>query len=227
MSSASLYNQIYTDNLHRISTGAIEVDPWLADRSADRRLGISLIIPIRGIGEEYGELLSKFRATEPEQYYYPLEDLHATVFDFIQASDGYIRDVDQENEFRLVSYNALAGCTPFSLDLRGPVFSGTAGLLAGYDDDLLITIRNRIRQGMKSKGLKNDERYESISAHVTFCRFRSPLQEPAGLVSLINACRKLHLGFEEVDCMELVEHDWYNSQATKRVIATFALGKGS
>jgi hypothetical protein len=75
------------------------------------------------------------------------------------------------------------------------------------------------------RGLRNDERYESRSAHVTFCRFASPLQDPEGLVSLIDACRDLSLCAEEVANMELVEHDWYNSKATKRVIARFALGE--
>jgi len=224
MSSFLLYDQIYREGSSKIIRANVELDTFLADHAADRRRGISLIITIRGIEKAYGELVSKFRAIAPEQYYYPFEDLHVTVFDFIQASEGYTREVEQENEFRLISHNALAGSARFSIDVRGTVFSGAAGLLAGYDDDFLVTLRNRIRQGMKSKGLKNDERYESSSAHVTFCRFAAKPSDPEGLVHLIDACRDLHLGTEIVAAMELVEHDWYNSQQTKRVIARFMLG---
>ena len=148
------------------------------------------------------------------------------MFDFVQACESYTRREKLEDGFRLISHEALAGREQFLLRLRGPVFSIAAGLLAGYDDGILITIRNDIRRHMAMRGLRNDERYESRSAHVTFCRFSSPLQDPAGLVSLIDACRDLHLGAEEVVNMELVEHDWYNSIATKRVIARFALGEG-
>lgn len=226
MSSAALYNQIYTDNLPRISKGTIELDPWLAERAADRRLGISLIIPIQGIREEYEALVGRFRAAAPEQYYYPFEDLHITVFDFVQASEGYTRADKQEDDYWQISQHVLAGISPFPLELRGPVFSRAAGLLAGYEGDILIRIRNDLRRLMTMKGLRNDERYESRSAHVSFCRFRSPLQDPAGLVKLIDASRDLLLGVEEVAYMDLVEHDWYNSQATKRVIARFTLGRG-
>jgi 2'-5' RNA ligase len=226
MSSASLYNQIYTDNHHRISTGSIEVDPWLADRSADRRLGISLIIPIQEIRSEYEALVSRFQSVAPGQYYYPFDDLHVTVFDFLQASDCYTKNKQQEDEFCFISREVLRDITLFHLQLKGVVFSSAAGLVKGYDDERLIVFRDRIRKLMRQRGLKNDERYESRSAHVTFCRFASRLHDPAGFVSLIDACTELPLGTEQVSCMQLVEHDWYNSRQTKRVIASFELGSG-
>lgn len=226
MSSVSIYDQIYKDNIHGICAGDVQVDPYLPDRRGDPRRGISLIIPIQGLENEYEALVSRFRAVAPEQYCYPFEDLHITVFDFVQASEDYTRCEKKEDDFRLISHEALAGIEPFLLRLRGPVFSRAAGLLAGYDDDILIPIRNDIRRRMAMRGLSNDERYESSSAHVTFSRFCSPLQDPAGVVNLIDACRDLHLGTGKVAIMELVEHDWYNSKATKRVIATFCIGRG-
>ena len=224
MSSVSIYDQIYRDNIQKICTGNVQIDPYLNEHAVDGRLGISLIIPIQKSRQEYEALVAQFRAIAPDQYYYPFDDLHITVFDFVQASKDYTRNEGQEDDFRKISQEALAGIGHFPLRLCGPVFSSAAGLLAGYDDGGLISIRNDIRRLMAMKGLRNDERYESRSAHVTFCRFRSPLQNPAGLVRLIDACRDLDLGSEQVYCMELVEHDWYNSTATKRVIARFALG---
>jgi hypothetical protein len=223
MSSVALYDRIYQDSIRRICKGEVEMDPHLPDRAADTRRGISLIIPIQGIRKEYEALVTRFQDLAPEQYYYPLEDLHTTVFDFVQACEGYTCNVRQEDDFRQISHEALAGIEQFPLCLRGPVFSSAAGLLAGYDDDVLISIRKYIRQIMAIRGFRNDERYESSSAHVTFCRFRSLLPDPAGFVRLIDACRDLYLGTEDVACMELVEHDWYNSQASKRVIARIVL----
>ncbi|MGD9940937.1 MAG: 2'-5' RNA ligase family protein [Clostridia bacterium] len=226
MSSVSLYEKIHQDSMCSISGGDIDIDPCLSDHVVDQRRGVSLIIPVKGIRKDYEALVARFRNLAPEQYYYPFEDLHVTVFDFVQAFESYTRSEQQEDEFRQISHEALEGIGQFPLRLRGPVFSSAAGLLAGYDDDILVTIRKTIRRLMVMKGLRNDERYESHSAHVTFCRFRSPLADPAGFVRLIDACRDLQLGTEEVAFMELVEHDWYNSTPTKRVIATIALGRG-
>ena len=226
MSSASLYKQIYKANIHKISSGNIGIDPYLSDHTVDSRRGISLIIPVLGIKEEYAALVGQFQALAPEQYYYPLEDLHTTVFDFIRASDQYTRNEKQEKEFRLITHVALGNVPRFSLRLNGIVFSSAAGLLKGYDDDRLIVIRQNIRHLMAAKGLRNDERYESSSAHVTFCRFPSPLSDPAPFVSLLEARKYLYLGTEKVSRMELVEHDWYNSNGTKRIIASFDLGSG-
>ena len=224
MSSVSIYDQIFEDNIQEICIGNVQIDPYLNEHAVDGRLGISLIIPIQKSRQDYDALVAQFRAISPDQYYYPFDDLHITVFDFVQASKDYTRNEGQEDDFRLISHEALTDIEQFPLRLCGPVFSRAAGLLAGYDDDILISIRNEIRRLMAKRGLRNDERYESRSAHVTFCRFRSPLKDPTGFVSLIDACRDLHLGSEQVGCMELVEHDWYNSKATKRVIASFTLG---
>ena len=226
MSSVALYERIYQEHSHKIKSGEIEIDPYLLNRAHDSRRGISLVIPVRGITHEYETLVTRFRAIDPAQYYYPAEDLHITVFDFVQATEGYTRNKKQETAFLEICHKALSGRGQFSVRLSGLVFSSAAGLIQGFDNDKLITIRNDIRQLMSTRGLRNDERYESGSAHCSFCRFSCPLSNPLGLGLFINDCRTRFLGTLEVAAMELVEHDWYNSTPTKRLIASFALGKG-
>lgn len=77
---------------------------------------------------------------------------------------------------------------------------------------------------MEQHGVNNDERYESASAHVTFCRLTRNLTAPAKLMNLLEAFRHYDLGKETIREIELVEHDWYNSYSNKRLLHVFRLG---
>ncbi len=78
---------------------------------------------------------------------------------------------------------------------------------------------------MKETGLKNNERYESESAHITFCRFREKLKNPEKFMRLIDENRKYEIGKERIDRLELVEHDWYNQESKRRLLRCFSLGQ--
>ncbi len=223
MSSAAHYETIRARNLDRLRSGAVEVDATLAAGKPDCRRGVSLIIPAGGIASAYAALADVFAAVERDQYYYPAADLHVTVFDFIQGTAAYRPDADKERAFRDIAAEAARSAAPFDLTLRGVVGSAGALLIAGYDGDALVRLRERIRILMAERGLPNDERYESRSAHVTFLRFARQLAEPARFVETMDRHRETPLGTVRVERMELVEHDWYNAAATKRLIATVGL----
>jgi len=162
--------------------------------------------------------MERFKETEPDQYYYPLSDLHVTIFDFISGCADYRRDPGTEKIFMELSRRALADFSPFEFDLEGVAFSSAAGLLRGFDGGQIVEMRRRIRNLLKEYGIPNTERYESESAHVTFCRFKSVLRNPVGLVDLIERNGDLEIGQATIRSFELVEHDWYNSASRKRII---------
>ena len=218
LSSPELYDKISAASIARIQSGQIEIDPFSSRREADTRRGISLIIPVQGIAEPHQRLVETFAELEPEQYYYPLEDLHFTVFDFIQARTHYEHDERLVNAFLSISQEAAQAAEVFEIELRGIVFSPAAGIIKGYDSNRLVSLRDHIRRLMLAQGLQNDERYASESAHVTFMRFQSRLAYPALLVEAIAKHSEMEIGQLQVSRMELVEHDWYNSCGTKRII---------
>jgi hypothetical protein len=227
MSSITLYDRIHDSNIEDIGEGRVEIDRYLATAENDPRMGISLIIPIVGNSENYRELVNRFERVEPDQYYYPFGNLHITVFDFIQGSADYRRDEFLEKTFLEISREAVEAVGPFAIHFRGVAFSRGAGILRGYDGDALISIRRNIRSLLKERGIRNDERYESESAHVTFTRFRAALRNPPLFRETIEASRSFDLGDEEVSSLELVEHDWYNLLQRKRVIARPVTSWGS
>jgi len=168
-------------------------------------------------------LTDHFQKLEPHQYYYPASDLHITIFDFIQAQTDFQRDEALEKIFLEIATQAVNGFGAFNIQMKGVVFSNEAGLIRGFDGNKLLFLRENIRSLRTEAGLRNDERYESESAHVTFTRFKNRLEDPITFYTFIEASKMTYLGEESVNQVELVEHDWYNSTPTKRVIARIQL----
>ena len=225
MSSIEVYNKIYADNIGQIRSGNIEIDHFLATRENDSRRGISLIISIKQILNSYKRLVGDFSTVDPDQYYYPFEDLHITVFDFVQGTVDHQRNDLLENLFLGISRKAVDSLGSFKIQMKGIVFSRGAGIIKGYDDNKLVVIRRNIRKLLVAHKIKNDERYESESAHITFTRFRGNIKNPLLFCEMMEKNMEVDIGEEEVTSLELVEHDWYNSFHKKRIIGRVQPGK--
>jgi len=221
LSSKILYDKIYNSYIDSIKKGSIETDKFLSSKIKDKRRGISLIIPVPFNKIIYSSFVDAFRSIETEQYYYPLSDLHITIFTFLSARDTYKINAKLENEFVQITEKALNNINQLLISFSGLTFSKEAGFINGYDNNALILIRDCIRTEMNKKGLKIDERYKSETAHVTFMRFKNEISNIDEFYNTI-ANKKDEI-IEEINLskIELVEHDWYNSESNKRIISTF------
>ncbi len=224
MSSHELYLAIGEKNRPFLDANEPIVDEFVLDPSRDSRKGISLILPIRLEGEAYRELIQSVSLIEPDQYYYPAGDLHTTIFDFVSARAGFASNPDLDMAFLDIASRACAAMKPFELRFEGVVCSREAGLIAGYDGDALIELRSRIRQELAEAGLKNDERYDSRSAHCCFMRFAARLRMPRRFLETIGSWDKVSFGASTYGAAELVEHDWYNRKTSLRKIGTCVFG---
>jgi hypothetical protein len=99
-----------------------------------------------------------------------------------------------ENLFLDISRNAVTSFEIFKIQMKGVVFSRGAGIIKGYDDNKLVSIRRNIRELLIAHHIKNDERYESESAHITFTRFRSNIKNPMMFCETWRKIWKLILG---------------------------------
>lgn len=223
MSSEVLYQSIYEKYIDRLTRGDVHADDALAHPEKDRRLGISLIIPMQQLGDRYTDFAKIPALVEPDLYLYPLDDLHTTIFDFIKGSDTYRQDRANDLLFAEIAESAAKTVEPFTMDFRGVVCTDEAGMIPGFDNDRLIGIRQKIRKTLAQRGIGNDERYESQSAHITFCRFRKRLKNCAAFVRFLHEYRQHEFGGETITHLELVEHDWYNLKRKKRIIQTIPL----
>ena len=222
MHCTEVYARIAAAHQQRLRNGETEVDEALNNLAADRRRGISLVIPIHEI-EAYPALIDELTALERSPYAYPPEDLHLTVFDFIHCKNEYRPDPAQDAACIAITEEALAGEKAFPLRLEGVLFTTAALIFKGDDGGRANGIRERLRRGMTKHGLPNDERYPAQSAHVSFLRFRQKLPPDSPFFKAVERHENTDFGSVTANRLELVEHDWYNRQAVKRLIKSFAI----
>jgi hypothetical protein len=221
MSSKLLYDKIFNNHINHIKNGNIETDCFLSSQTEDNRRGISLVIPIPFNSIKYSSLINMFRDIESDQYYYPLSDLHITIFTFLSARDTYKCNKELENEFIHITKTVLDNLSKLSISFAGITFSKEAGFINGYDNDVLISIRDDIRKEMDKQRLRIDERYKSETAHVTFMRFKNRINDINRFYNKIIEIKDIKVEELELRKIELVEHDWYNTESNKRIISTF------
>jgi hypothetical protein len=224
VSSVELYEGIRRENRAAILAGDIVVDESLGPKAVrDGRRGIGLILPIPEGGELFKGLRKAAGRCLPEQYLVPADDYHITVFEFKSATEGYERDEGFEREVAELCDAVLAGLGGMAISFKGIVFSRAAGIIKGYDEGALVELRRRLRAAMRDRGLPLRERYESESAHVTFCRFLRPLADMRRLEDFIDRHGEMEYGTLSLGGMELVESDWHNRRAARRALKSYAL----
>ena len=218
----ALYSSIHSGSMQSIVNGHETIDPLLNARENDTRFGITLLIPLgTSIASEISSIRDEIRKIEPGQYFYPASDLHVTVLDLQSAHESFQRDNERiEESIRLIEM-AIPGIAQFDIDFRGIIFSNAGILLKGYYYNGLETIRTRIRERAAAEGITLQERYRSISAHATFVRFRSTLQNRRQLSAYVQKATGRAIGTMTVREMHLVIHDWYNRR--KEVVGRFSL----
>ena len=218
MSSEELYRSIGLRDRWRIAANDLAIDRLVMDPGCDRRMGISLILPA-GLDEAaYDALVGELKASEPDQYYYPLGDLHTTVFDFLSCSDGYFHDGALAAAFLSIARARCAGADAPSILYRGVCCGREACMISGYDENALVALREGMRADLAAQGLVNSERYASRSAHCSFLRYAAPLRSAPAFLAACDAFGEREFGTVSFVSAVLVEHDWYNRVASVRVL---------
>ena len=68
-----------------------------------------------------------------------------------------------------------------------------------------------------TNNLKLEERYKTISVHITIARIKDKLKNPEKYISFIENEKDTNFGKMKVESMELIFHNWYD---TKKQILT-------
>lgn len=220
----TLYSNINSQGMEAILQNQEKIDPVLNNPEQDKRLGLTLLIHIRGeITGKFRLLIEKLRRIEPEQYFYPASDIHVTVLDLISAHKDFAREDPLVAQSIKLVQNAISGLTPFNINFRGIIPSNEAILAKGYYREGLQKLRDRMRELAHEQNIDLKERYQSISAHSTIVRFKSKLQNHEKLLALLQEYQDFHIGEFQVNELELVIHDWYNHR--RQEIGKYRLNK--
>lgn len=224
---SQFYADMWRDSRPRYRENTLEFDPYLADRTADRRRGITVILRLQGeVADRVMRVIERLSALDPAQYAYSPEQLHNTLLSLNNSPPDYVPDPVDLQRYQTLLSAFFRTIPAFTIDYRGIIGTPAAVILCGYpQDDRLNQIRDALRADLTAHGLgaSLDQRYRIISAHSTLMRFAQPLRDPNALIAEIEAHREYPFGLLRVSEIEFVLNDWYMSPDRVQTLARYPL----
>ena len=213
------YDSILSANRAKILSGG-SGDPFLKKALTDNRMALVVLIRISyDVTEKIGSCIRDLKEIEPDLYFYPAEDFHITVMDILKGEEGRVIPPSIAEYMRCIE-ECSKSVSPFKIEFNGLTASDNAILARGCYEDQLQVFRQRLRELLKQRGLPLEERYKTISSHVTIARLHSKFQNPEKLLDYIEKPRAF--GTMTVSKMEISFHNWYDTQ--KEVLSVVELG---
>ena len=204
------YNNILLKNKEKINQGGVK-DDLLSNAQNDKRMSMVLLIRINpDISNNIQNAINKLKELEPDSmYYYPPSDFHITVIDLLKG------ELDRKIPDNINDYiNCINECAkeikPFEIEFDGLTASGNAVLVKGFYDNELQKFRELLRENLIKNNLKLEERYKTISSHITIARLKNKLNNPEKFISFVE--QKNYFGKMKVESIELCYHNWYDTQ---------------
>lgn len=208
-------------------TGQVRIDPHLADKAADRRLGLSVIgRPSPAVADAFSTLLHRLAQIAPHQYYYQPDEFHITVFSLFTATEAFEPYFAQSSRYLNAVRSALFTARRFEVVFQGITASSSAVMIQGFPKcPELNRLRDRLRESLREAGLGEglDERYRISTAHVTVMRFQTQPRNLRQLVDTLASCREYDFGQMSFRTLQLVKNDWYMSSDRVEVLAEYPL----
>lgn len=212
MEVKKLYKNITNNGILKIKNNEEIIDNWI-NNSEDHRMGLALLIrPSKEIQENIFKIENKIREIEPKQYFYLKEQYHITLLDLITARQDYLYSEEEIKIYNKIIQNAVNNAKKFKIYFKGLVISDGAIMVKGYYEKEMKKIRENLRQGIEDNNLKNDERYKTISAHITIARFKEKIQNREKLIRFVKRYEDYYFGELEVSNIEFLYHNWYDSK---------------
>lgn len=221
-----LYQQMWHEALRQYANNGLVYDEYLNGRYDSRR-GITLLSRLNAsVSENIAAFLQEFDSVFPSQYLYPLTDFHVTVMSIVSCKEEYSIGTSEAEDYRCAVEEIVRKFPPITLTFRGITASPSCILLRGFTPcDTLRDMREAIRTAFKTNGLAHsmDSRYAIKSAHSTVIRYKTPIENPSGLIQFLKKHEEREFGTFEVNALELVFNDWYQSQEHTKRLACIAL----
>lgn len=228
----SLIDEVY----RRISTcaegvfaeGRVVTDPYLLDRSADTRIGLSVVArPDGAVRDGLGDLAAELHELEPDQHRYGSGEFHVTVLNLLPCAEPRGDTAHLISAFAELTKKAVTACAPFAIRFSGALPAPDCVVAKGYPvGPGLEALRNRLRSEFRTAGLDHlvEREYRHVTAHSTVFRFRTQLADLPRFRAGVAALADRDLGRCEVAAVQLIEHDWYLTENRTRLMGHYGLG---
>jgi 2'-5' RNA ligase len=212
---------------HFNDTGQVWVDPHLADKRGDRRLGLSVIgRPSPDVVGEFSALLRELVSVAPNQYFYRPDEFHITVLSLFTATEAFEPHFAQSPQYLAAVRSVLSAARHFEVVFQGITASNSAVMVQGFPKSPeLNKLRDRLRESLRGAGLGEglDKRYRISTAHATVMRFQTQPRNLRKLVETLAGYREYGFGQTTFRTLQLVKNDWYMSSDKVEVLAEYSL----
>ena len=124
------YTKIWENNKEILSKGG-HGDPFLMSPENDTRMGLSLLIRIKGeVLSQISDYIQELKSIEPTLYYYPPKDFHITVLD-IQRGEPNRTIPSNVNDYIFCIQKCVEAISPFTINFNGTTASDNCVLVCG------------------------------------------------------------------------------------------------
>lgn len=211
----TIYDDMWNSSYPKIENNQYEIDTSIHD-PADSRRGITALAYLSNnnleVTQSIGDFLSQIHHIEPNQYYYPQQELHLTILSIISCITGFtLNDVDPYPYIKIFN-QCIKEVKPINIKFVGVTASSSCVLIKGFPvGEGLIELRNKLRMHFKQSSLRStiDSRYTISTAHITAIRFSSQLGDAKQLVNKLREYQDYDFGCISFTEFELVFNNWY------------------
>ncbi|EWH08982.1 hypothetical protein DS2_14899 [Catenovulum agarivorans DS-2] len=224
-----VYDQMWDKFKLACHRNEFELDPYLLNDTNDSRRGITALAYLNQAEPPVAKQITNFQDTirniEPEQYYYPVDELHLTVLSVISCIAGFQLSDIEDQAYADIFQSVFASAQPIELEYRGISASANCIVIQGFPvDTALENLRNKLRTLLAKSGLRVtfDSRYKLVTAHSSVIRFRKPINNGRKLFELCQQYRNHHFGNVILKDFELVFNNWYQNLAVTKTLAKYS-----
>lgn len=224
-----VYDALLHEALSSFKQSVATYDPYLdpLKNLADARRGATLIARLdNSVLQKYAAFKQDLTAGCPNQYLYPVSDLHVTIMSIVSCYSGYTFVEQQLDSYCSLIASALTNIRQFDVEFSGLTASNQCIMIKGFPIcDMLNQLRNQLRSTFANQPIENtlDQRYTQKTAHITCVRFVQPMANFAALIELLRGHQQLSFGTSVIKEILLVSNDWYMQKANTHVLASFPL----
>lgn len=224
-----IYTDMWLNAEQKIRNGQHEMDFFIG-AAEDTRRGITALSYLKqndtDVSRRIMSFIKELTALEPEQYYYPEDELHLTVLSVISCIAGFTLSNVDIAAYRQAFTNAAKTIGPLEIHYYGITASPGCILIQGFPvDEQLQVLRENIRAAFRDSPLHStiDSRYKITTAHSTIARFQAPLRDHQKLLELLSEYRTYDFGICHVNQLDLVFNNWYQHLSETQYLAKHIL----
>jgi len=217
---------MWHDSIDLFKTNTCDTDLLIND-PFDMRRGITALSYLdKTVGDNIANFLDELKAIEPEQYYYPINELHLTVLSIISCVSGFTLSTIDVQAYCSIFKETLEGFGSFNVHYKGITVSPGCILIQGFPDDKqLHHLRELLRINVNKAKLKSsiDSRYKISTAHTTAVRCVTPFNNSDRVMEVLSTYKDYDFGTVEVNSLSLVFNNWYQHLAITQTLAKVEL----